>query len=79
MSHSSTSAGLVLPFGSLMGSIPMDSIQPGRVLGDFGKALGEPGNRSPELPIAAMSFGGRCMIAGAALPPSLSPSRDGGI
>jgi hypothetical protein len=46
---SSASASLLLPFGSLMGTIPIDSVERGRVLGDFGSVLAGPGRRPSDI------------------------------
>jgi hypothetical protein len=78
MPHLSSSAKLVLPFGSLMGSIPMDSAQPVRALGDFSGILAGQSSLISEF-LAAVSFRGCCYTACAASPPSLTPRRDGGI
>jgi hypothetical protein len=78
MPHSSLSARLVIPFGSLMGSIPIDSVQQERVLGDFSGIPPGEGHPISEF-LAAVSFRGCCYTACAALPPSLTPRRDGGI
>lgn len=40
MSNSSAKADLFLPFGSLTGLIPIDSIRHKRVLGDFSNVIG---------------------------------------
>jgi hypothetical protein len=40
MSNSSAKADLLLPFGSLTGLIPIDSIRHKRVLGDFSSVIG---------------------------------------
>ena len=78
MPHSSASASLLLPFGSLMGDIPVDSMQRGRVLGEFGGVLAGPEQRSSDIqrqihsvidPFPPVSRDRR--------PPS--PSGDGGI
>jgi hypothetical protein len=78
MPHSTLSARLEIPFGSLMGSIPMDSIKQGRVLGDFSSIIAGPDRLISEF-LAAVSFRGCCYTACAASPPSLTPRRDGGI
>ena len=49
MPHTSASASMLLPFGSLMGDIPVDSLQQGRVLGEFGGVLAGPGQRSSDI------------------------------
>ena len=76
MRESSPSASLLLPFGALMGAIPIDAISRGRVLGDFSSAIDS--NRftagRPATPVVAGS-----RPVSAALSPSLVPSGDGGI
>ena len=71
MTHSLHPAGLVLPFGALMGSIPIDSVQAGPVREDFIRVSSDPGHRSPEHFAAA--YGGCSFSVDAALPPSLTP------
>ncbi len=76
MPHSS--AFVLLPFGSLTGVVPIDSIQQGRVLGDFSNVLAGLSHRNSEF-LAAVPFRGCCYTASAASPPSLTPRRGGGI
>ena len=75
MSNASPSARMLLPFGSLMGSLPIDSLLPGQVPGDANSLVAEP--RSEFLSDVALR--GYRITACAALPPSLTPRRDGGI
>lgn len=49
MRHSSSSTVLMLPFGSLMGSIPMDSVPLGCVRGDFSDVLAGSAQRPSEV------------------------------
>ena len=49
MPHSPASDSLLLPFGSLMGSIPVDSVQQGRELGDFSGGVASLGQRMSEI------------------------------
>ena len=49
MPQSTASASMLLPFGSLMGDIPVDSLQRGRVLGEFGGVLADPGQCPSEI------------------------------
>lgn len=71
-----SSAFVLLPFGSLTGVIPVDSISRGRVLGDFSNALAGPSHGNSEF-LAAVPFRGS--TACAASPPSPGPRGDGGI
>ena len=77
MRHSSSSAALFLPFGSLTGVIPTDAIGRGRKLGDFSSVLAGTAERMSKVqqqihsvidPIPQVSRGRR---------PS-NPSGDGG-
>ncbi len=76
MSHSSASAVVFLPFGSLTGLVPIDSVQRTRVLGDFSTIIGADRHlaMSHAIPVTAGSD-----PACSAWPPSLPPSGDGGI
>jgi hypothetical protein len=75
MRGSSPQAGLLLPFGSLTGIIPVDALSRGRVLGDFSKTIDR--DRSiagrPATPVVAGPY-----PACAAWPPSFR-EEDGGI
>ena len=78
MPNSSASASVLLPFGSLMGAIPVDSLQRERVLGDFESILSGSGRRPSEIQQQIHS----AILPGSAhteLSPSLKPRRDGGI
>lgn len=74
MRQSAPSTALLLPFGSLMGSIPVDALPRGRVLGDPGRVL-DRAKASADSP--AIVFAGS-HPASAAWPPSLR-KEDGGI
>lgn len=77
MPNSSASA-VFLPFGSLMGIIPVDAVprQRVRVLGDFSNVIGCD-RRAPAFHAIPVSAGHD--PACTASPPSLVPSGDGGI
>ena len=76
MRDSSSSASMLLPFGSLMGDIPIDAISSGRVLGDFSNAIDR--NRFlAGFPTTPNVVG--LHPACTALPPSPIPSGGGGI
>ena len=49
MKSSSPSDGLLLPFGSLTGIIPVDAVGRGRVVGDFGTVLAGSCRRPSEI------------------------------
>ena len=49
MRHSSSSAVLFLPFGSLTGVIPIDAVPRERTLGGFGSVLAGSGQRVTEI------------------------------
>lgn len=49
MRHSSSSAALFLPFGSLTGVIPTDAVGRGRMLGDFDSVLSGSARRGSEI------------------------------
>jgi len=49
MPQSTASACLLLPFGALMGGVPVDSVERGRVLGNFGSVLAGTGERVSEI------------------------------
>jgi hypothetical protein len=49
MRHSSPPTDVLLPFGALMGLIPIDSVSRARALRDFGTLLAGSGQRMSEI------------------------------
>lgn len=81
MPDSSTSAVAFLPFGALMGVVPIDAMPQGRVLGEFGGIL-TGANHSSSKNRGAVQYSGRpepVCAACAAWPPSPGARADGGI
>ena len=76
MPGSSASASVLLPFGSLMGTIPVDSAQ-GRVIDDFDTVLAKSGQRKSDIQRQIHSVIDPVPVVPRSRRPSL-PSGDGG-